>query len=59
MEKEQTAIIEIFVLLYFQLLISFLFFESKSKIKFTILTKKKNHTQSVDRKRLFWYLIIN
>jgi len=59
MEKEQTAIIEIFVLLYFQLLISFLFFESKSKIKFTILPKKKSHTQSIDQKRLFWYLIIN
>jgi|1185.fasta_scaffold625663_2 hypothetical protein len=59
MEKEQTAIIEIFVLLYFQLLISFLLFESKSKIKFAILPKKKSHIQSVDRKRLLWYLIIN
>jgi hypothetical protein len=48
MEKDQTAIIEIFVLLYFQLLTSLLFCESKSKIIFVILPKKKSHTPSIE-----------
>jgi hypothetical protein len=43
MEKNQTAIIEIFVLLYLQLLTSIIFCESKSKITFATIPKKKSH----------------
>jgi hypothetical protein len=48
MESSQSAtIIEVFVLLYFQLLTSFLFCEFKRKITFVIISKKKNYTSSV------------